>query len=560
VTDSGASDADRLLDIELPHSFRGLDPEAVQDLLTDAVGSLRQAQEREVELRTVVAALEAELADARADATAELEEAKRRGRQMVTEAQTVRRRILEDLIRRRKVLRRQIEQLRVGRERLLEAYEVVGLTVEEATAELGVALPAAQAAAERAGRRLGPDAEEVTPEELHAIEAEIDAARVAGLPILEPPTPAERVAAHAAGTTDEVPEDEVVPPLVEVEPTLAAFEEMRLLGPVDHETEPEQSPDGAPAAETEPSAAPPGSADAEIDQPAEVDAAVEPETESESEIAAEAVEPEPEIVAGAAEAELEIVAGADEPECEIVAESREPESEIVAGVDEPECEIVAESREPESEIVAGVDEPESEIVAGADEAETETAPEPVRDEALTLPLFDRLRAGEAESAVDVVEAIEAEPGEGDAPDPVAVLADDLARRLRRALADEQNQVLDRLRQDRKGQLDLDGLLGDTGATVVRLATAIEPRLREAASEGTGTDEAGAADLAARLAGQVADGVRADIDRQVAVPGAGETDAVAGVDLARPVREAFRGWRTDRILPMATEVAAEVLGS
>jgi len=501
VTDSGSSDADRLLDIDLPHSFRGLDPEAVQGLLTDAVGSLRQAQEREVELRTVVAALEAELAEARADATAELEEAKRRGRQMVTEAQTVRRRILEDLIRRRKVLRRQIEQLRVGRERLLEAYEVVGLTVEEATAELGVALPAAQAAAERAGRRLGPDAEDVTPEELHAIEAEIDAARAAGLPILEPPTPAERVATQAAATTDEVPDDEVVPPLVEVEPTLAAFEEMRLLGPVEAEPaaevdEPELEP------EPEPELAPP--------------ADMEPEPEPAPEIAAEADEPEP---------EPEIAAEADEPE--------------------PAPEITAET-EPQTE-------PEP-------ETETEPETEPVRDEALTLPLFDRLRAGEPESAVDVVETIEAEPGEGEAPDPVAVLADDLARRLRRALADEQNQVLDRLRQDRKGQLDLDGLLGDTGATVARLATAIEPRLREAASEGTGTDEAGAADLAARLAGQVADGVRADIDRQVAVPGGGETDVAAGVDLARPVREAFRAWRTDRIMPMATEVAAEVLGS
>ncbi len=275
MTDSGSSDADRLLDIDLPHSFRGLDPEAVQDLLTDAVGSLRQAQEREVELRTVVAALEAELAEARADATAELEEAKRRGRHMVTEAQTVRRRILEDLIRRRKVLRRQIEQLRVGRERLLEAYEVVGLTVEEATAELGVALPAAQAAAERAGRRLGPDVEAVTPEELHAIEAEIDAARAAGLPILQPPTAAERVAAHAAEAGEETPEDEVVPPLVEVEPTLAAFEEMRLLGPIDPEPKPDATGEVEPEVDAEPEAEPEPAGDAEEVPESEV----EPERE-----------------------------------------------------------------------------------------------------------------------------------------------------------------------------------------------------------------------------------------------------------------------------------------
>ena len=32
MSDPGSTDADRLLDIELPHSFRGLDPEAVQSL------------------------------------------------------------------------------------------------------------------------------------------------------------------------------------------------------------------------------------------------------------------------------------------------------------------------------------------------------------------------------------------------------------------------------------------------------------------------------------------------------------------------------------------------
>jgi len=59
---------------------------------------------------------------------------------------------------------------------------------------------------------------------------------------------------------------------------------------------------------------------------------------------------------------------------------------------------------------------------------------------------------------------------------------------------------------------------------------------------------------------VADGVRADIDRLAEGGGAGVQAGEAGVDLVRPVREAFRAWRTDRILPMATEVAAEVLGS
>lgn len=490
MSDPGSTDADRLLDIELPHSFRGLDPEAVQSLLTDAVGSLRQAQAREAELRATIASLEAALAEARVDVTAELEDAKHRGRAMVTEAQTVRRRVLEDLVRRRKVLRRQIEQLRVGRERLLEAYEVVAQTVQEATQELGVAVPSAQAAAERAGRRLGPDDDEVTPEDLHAMEAEITAARVAGLPILDPPTAAERVAAErlaaaAVDASDEEADPDAVPPLVEVEATVAAFEEMRVLGPVEGEEAEGPAAEPPPEGEDEPGVG----SDAEDD--------------SDGAAAAETLEEEP--------------------------------HEPVEGSDE---------------------------VAGTDEAPPAAAEQVAReDEALVLPLFDRLRSGEDEDVASepafavAVDPIEAPPEEEEA-DPVAVLADDLARRLRRALADEQNQVLDRLRQDRRGQLGLDELLGPDDARVVRLATAIEPRLREAVGERGGATGA-VGDLAARLAGAVADGVRHDIEQRVSAATA--DDDGERVDLSRPVREAFRAWRTDRILPLAAEVAAESLG-
>ena len=456
MSDSGGADLDRLLDPNLPHTFRGLDPEAVQGLLTDAVESLRAAQGREQELRTTIASLESELATARADATKELEEAKRRGRQMVNEAQTVRRRILEDLVRRRRVLRRQIEQLRVGRERLLEAYEVVGQTVEEATSELGVSLVAATAAAEQAGRRIGPDDGEVTDEELHAMDAEIDAARAAGLPILDPPTAAERRASTDRGDEEPLGEDEdAVPPLVEVEPVVAAFEEMRVLGPTDQD-------EAEPADGAEPAA---------------------------------------------------------EPEVEV-------EVELVPDVD------VDEAPEP-----AGEPDPES-------DEDGEAAP--------VLPLFDRLRAEpEPEPEPPLPDLIEAEPDPevDEEPDPVAVLADDLARRLRRALADEQNQVLDRLRQDRKGQLGLDDLMPPDESLIVRLATVIEPRLREATA-------ADAPDLAARLAGEVADGVRAEIERHVRRSQGADGEPV---DLARPVREAFRAWRTDTILPLATAVATDALG-
>ncbi len=444
MSDPGDSDADRLLGIELPHAFRGVDPEAVRALLGDAADALRAAQEREAELRATVAALETELAEARADATTELATAKTRGRELVAEAQLVRRRILEDLIRRRRVLRRQIDQLRAGRERLLEAYEVVGQTVEEATAELGLALPAATAAAQRAGRA-GPADDLVGEDDLHAMEAEIDAARAAGLPILDPPTPAELAAATAERTGGSDDPDEL-PPLVEVEPTVAAFEELRILGPV--EAEPEEPT------------------------------------------------PEPEV---------------EEPA---------PEADVVPlfdrlRADEADASAAAEQEE-QQELVVGTPDPTDEVVPAP-------APDPI----------------EAPAAAVVEE------------DRVAVLADDLARRLRRALADEQNQVLDRLRQDRRGRLGAEEVLTEVApqeARVARLASLAETRLRDE-DLGAGVDVAA---VATGLAAEVAEGVQVDLTARLAAAGEEPDDRV------RAVRDAFRGWRTDRLAEPAARAAAEAL--
>jgi len=69
-------------------------------------------------------------------------------------ANATRDRILEDLTRRRRVATVQIEQLRAGRERLLESYAVVRRTLEEAQQELGRADAEARSAADEVGRRM----------------------------------------------------------------------------------------------------------------------------------------------------------------------------------------------------------------------------------------------------------------------------------------------------------------------------------------------------------------------------------------------------------------------
>ena len=103
---------------------------------------------------------------ATAEAAAELEAARLQGKEMVGEAQAVRERLLGDLARRRRLAHVQIEQLRAGRERLLEAYRVVRRTLDEATEELTVAEAEARLAAEAAARRTAAEAPEPSASEM----------------------------------------------------------------------------------------------------------------------------------------------------------------------------------------------------------------------------------------------------------------------------------------------------------------------------------------------------------------------------------------------------------
>ena len=96
---------------------------------------------------------------------------------LVTEAKAVRERILGDLARRRATLREQVEQLHAARERLLGALADLRGQVDGAAGELRAALPEAKAAADAAARRVAAEPLP-TPAEL---EAEIAAIRAAGL-------------------------------------------------------------------------------------------------------------------------------------------------------------------------------------------------------------------------------------------------------------------------------------------------------------------------------------------------------------------------------------------
>jgi DivIVA domain-containing protein len=163
------SEAEQLRrDAEATLDRRRAEGQELADEMRRSAETERERMLSEGEQARVVAESEAErLRDA----------AREQGRQLVAEAQVVRERMLGDLARRRRTAREQLERLNAARERLLAAYEVVRRTVDEATVELTVALPQARAASESAARRVSEEPEPTVEE----VEAELAVARMAGL-------------------------------------------------------------------------------------------------------------------------------------------------------------------------------------------------------------------------------------------------------------------------------------------------------------------------------------------------------------------------------------------
>lgn len=236
--------------------------------------ALVTAASEEADAVRVGADLEREeiLAEARRRSEELVEEGRTVGRGMVHEAQVVRERMLGDLARKRQTGRAQVEQLRAGRDRLLESLVVVQRSLDDAVKDLTDAVPEARAAAERAGLRV---AEQPTPT-VEVIEADIEAARLVGHPLLEgvptpdvleieePPTPDPAfvtgemealthvdAALHRAEAEEEPPDDAGEPdlddsadpePEVDLEPEVDPEPEVDLEPEVDHEPELELEP------------------------------------------------------------------------------------------------------------------------------------------------------------------------------------------------------------------------------------------------------------------------------------------------------------------------------
>jgi DivIVA domain-containing protein len=368
---------------------------------------------------------------------------------LIVEARAVRERILGDLARRRATLREQVEQLHAARERLLAGLAELRTQVDEAAGDLRSSLPEAKMAADAAARRVAAEPLPTAAE----LEGEIAALRAAGLEMAttESALDGGRELEGAQPESDE----EAEPAAAAEAPARAAPEQPERRSATVRVFRTRRGPTPAIGLqEPELHAVDPAAPFEEVRLVTADDSGPAEDAESAAEAAAEiapgagtAVEPE---------LDTEPVA-AFEQEAEAEAESR-------AGVDvavEPEAAAVgAEAHAPPAseaidELFARLKAGRAERTAAAEVALATgsggTIARPAHRDAAASPAAVATAEPPAAAGVDPADA--AELARRDAA--VGGAREALAKRLKRQLADEQNEVLHGLRRGDTRVFELD---------------------------------------------------------------------------------------------------------
>jgi len=495
--------------------------EAAEAMRAEAAGVLEVRQgEAEVIVGEQLAAAQATVDEARAqserlvaqaeaDAEATREAGRQRGREMVAEAQEVRERLLRDLSRRRKALRNQIEQLQAGREELVSAYEVVRESYLVATGQLEGMSATAQEAARRVGERLGaPEAVEVVDPDLLDLVTEVDADEVvAG--VVAPPV--------GEGDGPFVDEPGVGTPAVEVPPVDLA--------------------DDAPADTTGDASADTGGVD-----PGEA--------------------PGGQAGDGDGDGDGDGLDGAD------------------GGASTPASDLFARLRleaAPEGED----DEPVDGTGGGtAGASSVESSPDAPDDDGETIAGDDSDSVGDDDTG-DVT----GDDGDGDDDEAseesgggvhllvvrrgatVLEMAPTLARRMKRCMAEEQNEILDRLRRSRS-RPTLEELLTDADdhrriyahAALPTLGAVVATAGEALAESDPGVVGSPDPDLPGVVADHLADRVvrslRAATERHLVAAGGTADAADAAEAMADGLRQAYRAARTESLDDLTEEAVME----
>ncbi|MFM7063899.1 MAG: hypothetical protein ACKO04_10480, partial [Actinomycetes bacterium] len=232
-----ALEAANVLDDARVASLLGTEAVKVIQAAREAADEIRRRAEAEsaeeaAALRAELAA-EAELAQRETEqlraevlkaAEAELAAARRRGREMVGEARTVRERMLRDLAERRRTARQQIAAAQAGRDQILEALRAAGLAVDGVTLNLGDIDTAVSRAAERAALSVEDDVDRFVDTvrerlgdtgEAEAL-AEVTVLEVVEVPVEEPADPATSADGRSE---DDAPDLSAAAPVAQVDLT-----------------------------------------------------------------------------------------------------------------------------------------------------------------------------------------------------------------------------------------------------------------------------------------------------------------------------------------------------
>lgn len=445
--------------------------------------------------------------DASADAEAELSMAKQQGRDMVNEARAYRERVLNELARRREMARQQIEQLVHGRDRLLQAFERARLAAVDVMAEM---TPLAEP---NEYVNLAPTTGPV-PLMVPAKQVEADPAESPAEPAVD------EIAADVEAEAEPEVADEPEPADVEAEPAVVELD----ISPGEHD-------DGAPDTG---SIAPVVALFA-----GEMDTA---QTADTSDAAATADDAKPSVD-------------------DLFARLRASRTEQVAA--KASAAGTAETAESEpGDATEGdahaTDAIEVDAIEG-DGGEVDAAVE-VPDSTEELSVFQPSPAAPAAA----VEFDDSAFGRRDAELTPLITAG--ARKLKRVLADEQNDVLHALRRV-SAVRDLDELLAPQDEHIRHYADAIEGELTKAAMAGAasiddrskrehtkavGKSDAVAAAVAT-LGSTIVMPLRDRLERAVADAG-DDTDDLVGI-----IRAVYREWKTQRIDEHLDDVARTAFG-
>jgi cell division septum initiation protein DivIVA len=493
--------------------------------------------------------------DGLADADRTRASAREESKRLVDEALLVREHILQDLARRRQGSREQLERLNAARERLLDAYDVVKRTVEEATSELRVAPSEAKIAGDMAMRRVQAEPEP----SIDDMEAEVATARIAGL--LEP-LPASAVVANAAAAveeieepeTDEDPADQFEDELTELEREIEVEVDEVEEAPETVEVEIEVAAEAI--VEVEIAAEAPDEADDDEDEDEDDDAGTDDQAGADDHADMFARVGPPFDWRVEVEAANELMARGPLPGSsdidELFARLRgqndgpEVETEVPVGA-------VAVMADDDVQTVEGDD---VEVVEDEDTAVEPDDEDAAAEQEQVEEQEDEQEEEQEEEVLDGRELVDALMHQRD--EAIDDVERSLSRLLKRALADEQNEVLDLLRRNKP--VTAEELLPTVAIHVARYADAARDDLDLAAlygAESVGGQPDGTAEaLAAELGQTVVDPLRERITRSFA-----ETGGDLG-EITDRLRALYREWKGQRIGEAARHyvVAAYALGA